>query len=361
MPEVLLFGATGYTGRLVADALFRRGADFSIAGRNRNELARVAASCGGVEVRAADAADVGSLVAALSGCRVLVTTVGPFSQLGEAAVEAALRAGAHYVDSCGEGLFIETLINRYSERARRTGLVLAPAMGFDEVVAEVAASIATEGLAAADLILTYATSTTASPGTIRSAAGILAGSGAFIEGGRVVEVSFAERKRWSPMPPPLGPKLALSAPLAELQLAPRHLELRSLQTYLAAERLQAAVLPWVLPTLTRLATSASGRRALGEAAVKLAPRPGHKTTPQPWSVLAEARSGQRWRNVAVRGSDVYGTTAELLATAAITLASEPLEVSGMLTPIEAFGTDFLHKQLINLDVSVEIYQEADRL
>lgn len=360
MPEVLLFGATGYTGRLVADALFRRGASFSIAGRNRDELARVASSCGGVEVRVADAEDVGSLVAALRGCRVLVTTVGPFSQLGEAAVEAALRAGVHYVDSCGESLFIDSLINRYSERARRNGLVLAPAMGFDEVVAEVAATIATEGLAPSDLILTYAAPTVASPGTIRSIPGILAGSAAFIEEGRVVEVSFGERKRWSPLPPPVGPKLALSAALAELPLAPRHLELASLETYLAVERLPAAVLPWAVPPLRRLAGAAPLWRALGAAAVKLAPRPGRKSATRSWSVLAEARRGQRWRNVALRGSDVYGTTAELLASAAIALASEPLEVSGMLTPIEAFGTDFLHKQLINLDVSVEVYQQAGR-
>src|SRR5680860_1236510 len=117
MPEVLLFGATGYTGRLVADALFRRGASFSIAGRNRDELARVASSCGGVEVRVADVEDVGSLVAALRGCRVLVTTVGPFSQLGEAAVEAALRAGVHYVDSCGESLFIDSCLLYTSDAA----------------------------------------------------------------------------------------------------------------------------------------------------------------------------------------------------------------------------------------------------
>jgi len=358
MPEVLMFGATGYTGRLVADALFRRGADFSIAGRNRHELERVASACGGVEVREADATDIGSLVAALRECRVLLTTVGPFSELGEAAVEAALRAGVHYVDSCGEGSFIETLIDRYSERARRSGLVLAPAMGFDEVVAEVAATLATEGLAPADVILTYAAPAAASPGTKRSIPGILAGSGDFIEEGRVVEVSFGERKRWSPLPPPVGPKLALSAPLAELPLAPRHLELASLQTYLAVERLPAMALPWVLPTLRRLAGTVPLRRALGEAAVKLAPRPRRKKAPQSWSVLAEARRGSRWRNVALRGSNVYGTSAELLASAAIALASEPLEVSGMLTPIEAFGTDFLHKQLINLDVSVEIYQQV---
>jgi hypothetical protein len=53
--------------------------------------------------------------------------------------------------------------------------------------------------------------------------------------------------------------------------------------------------------------------------------------------------------------------AELLASGAAALASEPLDVSGLLTPVEAFGTDWLHKQLINLDVSVEIYQETVRL
>jgi short subunit dehydrogenase-like uncharacterized protein len=357
MPEVLLFGATGYTGRLVADALFRRGADFAIAGRNRDALARVASSRGGVEVRAADTEDIGSLVAALRGCRVLLTTVGPFSQLGHAAVEAALRAGVHYVDSCGEGPFIDSLITRYSERARRTGLVLIPAMGFDEVVAEVAATIATEGLSPADLVLTYAAPTTASPGTIRSALGILLSRAPFIEEGRTVEISFAERKRWSPMPPPWGPKRALPAPLAELQLAPRHLELRSLETYLAVEKLPAAALPWGLAPLRRLAIASPLRRVLAEVAVRLAPLPGRGSA-QSWSLLAEARRGQSWRNVAVMGTDIYGITAELLATAAITLASEPLEVSGMLTPIEAFGTDFLHKQLINLDVSVEIYQQV---
>ena len=359
MPDVLLFGATGYTGRLVAEALFRRGADFSIAGRNRDELARVASACGGAEVRVADAEDVGSLVAALRGCRVLITTVGPFSQLGETAVEAALRAGVHYVDSCGEGLFIEILIDRYSERARRNGLVLAPAMGFDEVVAEVAATIAAESLAPADLILTYAAPAGASPGTIRSLPGILAGSAAFIEQSRVVKVSCAERKRWSPLPPPVGPKLALSAALAELPLAPRHLELASLETYLAVERPQAALLPWVLPPLRRVAGTAPLQRALGDAAVKLAPKPGRESARRSWTVLAEARRGPEWRNVALRGSDVYGTTVELLAAAAIALASEPLEVSGMLTPIEAFGTNFLKQQLINLDVSVDVYQQAD--
>ncbi|MDQ3661304.1 MAG: saccharopine dehydrogenase NADP-binding domain-containing protein [Actinomycetota bacterium] len=360
MPEVLLFGATGYTGRLVADALFRRGADFAVAGRNRDELARIASACGGVEVREADAADVGSLVESLRGCRVLLTTVGPFSQLGEAAVEAALRAGVHYIDSCGEGLFVETLTDHYSERARRNGRVLAPAMGFDEVVAEVAATIATEGLTPANLILTYAAPTAASPGTIRSIPGILAARAAFIEDGRVVEVALAERRRWSPLPPPIGPKLALAAPMAELQLAPRHLELASLETYLAMERRQAALLTWAPPLLRRLERVRPLQRALADAAIKLTPRPSRQSTTRSWAVMAEARCGQRWRNVTLRGSDVYGTTAELLAAAAIALASEPLGVAGMLTPIEAFGTDFLHKQLINLDVSVDVYQEAGR-
>jgi short subunit dehydrogenase-like uncharacterized protein len=361
MPDVLLFGATGYTGRLVASALFRRGVDFAIAGRDPDELARISSSIGGVETRRADASDVRSLVAALEGCRVLATTVGPFAARGEAAVEAALRSSVHYIDSCGEGAFIQALIDRYSERARRAGLVIAPAMGFDEVVAEVGATLAAEGLERPDLVLTYAAFVAPSPGTIRSGLGILGSPGPWLEDGEVVEINFGERKRWAPMPPPLGPKPSLSAPLAELQLAPRHLELRSLQTYLAVERPLASTAPLVAPALRRLNSIPSLRRLLEETAVRIVARGGRSTSARPWSLLAEARSGARWRNVALRGSDIYGVTAELLASGAAALASEPLDVSGLLTPVEAFGTDFLHKQLINLDVSVEIYQEAGRL
>src|SRR3954463_3669649 len=103
MPRVVLFGATGYTGRLTAAEMARRGLDFAIAGRNKSKLEALAETTGNPPIHVADVDDVDALVAALEGARVLITCVGPFTELGETAVEAALRAKVNYADSTGEG------------------------------------------------------------------------------------------------------------------------------------------------------------------------------------------------------------------------------------------------------------------
>jgi short subunit dehydrogenase-like uncharacterized protein len=168
MPDVLLFGATGYTGRMTARALADRGADFAIAGRSRAKLESLARATGGPEIRAAEVGDPDGLAEACSDVRVMITCVGPFLKLGLTAVEAALRAGCHYLDSTGEGPFIRDLIEHKDGQARRAGVAMAPAMGFDEVPADVAATLATQDLEPADLVLTYALPTHASRGTLRS-------------------------------------------------------------------------------------------------------------------------------------------------------------------------------------------------
>src|SRR5918992_1523075 len=156
MPDVLLFGATGYTGRLTAGALARRGASFVVAGRNREKLEQLATSTGAADARVAEAGDVDALVHALRDVRVLITCVGPFMKMGDTAVEAALRAGVHYVDSTGEGPFIRRLIDERHDDAVRAGIAMAPAMGFDEVPGDVVSSLAVHGMDRPELALTYA-------------------------------------------------------------------------------------------------------------------------------------------------------------------------------------------------------------
>src|SRR5688572_29076595 len=204
MPDILLFGATGYTGRLTAEALARKGASFAIAGRNKSKLYALADETDGPEVRVASVGDVDSLVAALDGVKVMITCVGPFMELGDTAVEAALRAGVHYIDSTGEGTFVSRLIERDAE-AREAGIVMAPCMGFDEVPADVAATLATEGMDKADLIVTLAVPQIASRGTIRSALGIIAEPGQWVRHGQSIKIRAGQERRWAPMPPPLGP------------------------------------------------------------------------------------------------------------------------------------------------------------
>jgi short subunit dehydrogenase-like uncharacterized protein len=357
MPDILVFGATGYTGQLVARALADRGASFSIAGRNRVKLERLAAETGGPEIRVASVGDVDGLTDALTDCRVLLTCVGPFTELGSTAVEAALQARVNYLDSSGEGTFVGRLINQYDERARSTGIAIAPALGFDEVPGDVAATLAAEGLERPEIVLTYAVPTTGSNGTIKSAMGMLVSEGPWIRDGRKVMVGAGQHSRWSPMPPPLGPKPAISFPLAVGHLVPLHLDPEALELYVTigtAQRLGAKV---GLPVLKAVHSVEGARKLIARAIEVVQPSggPGEQQRRKWWTVLAEARSGEDWRNVAISGRDVYGLTARLLSAAAMRMSEPDYEVSGVVAPVQAMGIDLLEKELLDNDCKVTSY------
>src|SRR4051794_36297329 len=106
MTRIVVFGATGYTGRLIAEALVGRGERPVLAGRNAQRLASLAEELGGLETAVADVAQPETCGAMVQRGDVLVATVGPFVRYGRPAVEAAIAAGAHYIDSTGEPTFI---------------------------------------------------------------------------------------------------------------------------------------------------------------------------------------------------------------------------------------------------------------
>ena len=357
MPDILLFGATGYTGRLTAHALARRGASFAICGRNAARLEELAQATGGPDVRVAAVGDTESLTAALSDVKVMITCVGPFVELGETAVEAALRAGVHYIDSTGEGSFIERLIATRSGAAKEAGIAMAPAMGFDEVPADSAATLATEGMERADLVLTYAFPSTGSRGTLRSALGIAGADGVWLENGRPRRIKAGEEARWSPMPAPLGPKRALAFPLAEGHLAPLHLDLNSLQLYITSDPVRSALMRPALPLLAAASGTTVGRGITQRVLDRLPEGPNDRQRARGrWTVLAEARSKQTWRNVSLSGTDVYGLTAEFLAAGAMGMCEEDFDVTGVVSPVQAMGIDRWRKEFIDHDVVVETYQ-----
>lgn len=357
MPDILLFGATGYTGRLTASALAGRGADFAIAGRDPGKLDRLAESTGGPETRVVSVGDVEGLARALDDVKVLITCVGPFMELGDTAAEAAIRAGVNYVDSTGESTFIERLISRYDERAKQAGITMAPAMGFDEVPSDSAATLACEGMTGAELILTYALPSTGSRGTVKSALGIIKGEGSWIENGRPTTISAGERSRWSPMPAPLGPKPAVGFPLAEGQLAPLHLDLRTLETYVTSDPIQRTLMRAGLPIL-KLITKVGGADKLVRAVVDRLPEGPNATQRKGrWTILAEARTDETWRNVAISGADVYGLTAEFLTTGALSLAREDSQ-PGVVSPVQAVGIQTWQKEFDERGVSVETYEQS---
>jgi short subunit dehydrogenase-like uncharacterized protein len=356
MPDILLHGATGYTGRLTAAALQRRNVDFALAGRNASKLKALAAKTGSPEVRAVPPGDVDALTEALQDVRALITCVGPFAEFGDTAAEAAIRAGVHYIDSTGEGPFIRRLIDAYGQRADEAGIAMAPALGFDEVPGDVASTLAAQGLDRPALDVTYALPRTGSAGTVRTTVlEIVTSKGPWLEEGGIREVGAGEESRWSPMPPPLGPKPARSFPLALGILAPLHIDARTFRTYVTTGPVEGLALHYGTPILRR-ALDSPIRQLIEKGLERLPEGPEGEEREGKWTILAEARSASgAWRNVTVAGADVYGLTAETLSAAAIRMVEPGFERTGVLSPVEALGLENALNELETWGVKIETY------
>jgi len=146
---VVVYGASGYTGRLVCEYLRHYHVPFVAAGRSEEKLkASMDANVPGIETAdyeiAAVEHDVASLTELFTGASVVLNTVGPFSELGPAAVEAALAAGAHYTDTTGEQDWLITCDEKYGAQFADAGLLLAPGVAQMYTTGEIAAQLCLE-------------------------------------------------------------------------------------------------------------------------------------------------------------------------------------------------------------------------
>ncbi|MFI8186070.1 saccharopine dehydrogenase family protein [Actinacidiphila glaucinigra] len=164
----LLYGATGYTGRLVAQEAVARGERPVLAGRSAAALAPVAAGLG-LEHRVVGLGDPAALRAALADVDAVAHCAGPFSATALPMAEACLDTGTHYLDITGEIDVLEAL-HAMSGRARAAGVVLLPGAGFDVVPTDcLAATVAAALPTATHLDIAFVAGGGASPGTARSA------------------------------------------------------------------------------------------------------------------------------------------------------------------------------------------------
>jgi short subunit dehydrogenase-like uncharacterized protein len=139
--DIIVFGASGYTGRLVAEYIALEYAGdaalkWAMAGRSVAKLEAVRDEIGApasVALLAADAADPASLEALCARTRVVLTTVGPYQLYGEPLVKACAETGTDYVDLCGEPAWMREMIVKYDAAARLNGARIVFSCGFDSV------------------------------------------------------------------------------------------------------------------------------------------------------------------------------------------------------------------------------------
>jgi short subunit dehydrogenase-like uncharacterized protein len=149
--DLVLLGASGFVGRLTADALARLappGLRVALAGRSRGRLEQVRTSLPAAASQwplvVADSGDREALDALARSTRVVVTTVGPYARLGLPLVEACAAAGTSYADLTGEVLFVRRSIERAHARAASTGARIVHACGFDSVPSDLGLLLAAE-------------------------------------------------------------------------------------------------------------------------------------------------------------------------------------------------------------------------
>ena len=135
--DIIVYGATGYTGRLVAEYLkTKTGLKWAMAGRSADKLAEVRDLVGAAAdtpLIVADASDPASLDAMVKRTKVVLTTVGPYQLYGNELVEACVANGTDYTDLCGEPAWMRQKIDQHDEAAKASGARIVFSAGFDSI------------------------------------------------------------------------------------------------------------------------------------------------------------------------------------------------------------------------------------
>ena len=141
--DIVVFGATGFTGQLTAQYLALHGGDtlkWALAGRNpsrlegvRRQLADLNPACATMDLLTADAGDADALQAVARSTKVVISTVGPYIRHGEPLVAACAESGTDYVDLTGEPEFVDRIWLAHHDRARASGARIVNACGFDSI------------------------------------------------------------------------------------------------------------------------------------------------------------------------------------------------------------------------------------
>jgi short subunit dehydrogenase-like uncharacterized protein len=339
-----------------------------LAGRDRGRLdalaARLSQEGGGIELETAvagAAAGPGRLRELIGAGDVLVSTAGPFVKAGRPAVEAAVDAGAIYLDSSGEPPFIRQVFEEFGPRAERTGAVLLTAFGYDYVPGNLAGALALQaaGPAAARVQVGYFVRGDirrgTSAGTRASVAGVLLEPGYAFRGGQIVtertaahvasfEVDGTTRRGFS-----IGSSehfaLPRLRPWAGTDSIPAPAPLTGVGVYLGWLGAATRLAHYGSAVAAPLARLPGARRALGQVARRIqrsraGPREGESIRSDVIAVAADAR-GRKLAAVHLTGGDPYSFTAPVLAWAAGKAAADGVRPAGALGPVEAFGADSL--------------------
>jgi short subunit dehydrogenase-like uncharacterized protein len=229
--SVLVYGANGYTGRLIVEEAVRRGLHPTIGGRSAEAIEAMGREHG-LSTSVFDLSDAAAIDTALAGIDVVLHCAGPFARTAAPMVEGCLRNGSHYLDITGEVEVIASVAQR-SGVARERGVMLMPAVGFDVVPSDcLAVRVAGRCPGADRLQLAFRGLGEVSRGTATTMADNLGRGGAVLQDGRMRSVPAA----WRTLEVDFGrgPTSCVSIPWGDLFTAHVSTGVPNIEVYMAA-------------------------------------------------------------------------------------------------------------------------------
>ncbi len=333
----LLYGATGYTGRLTAQLARETGLRPILGGRSAAPLARLAAAHGFAH-RTVDLRETARLEAALEDVAAVVHMAGPFAHTCAPMLKACLRTGTHYIDITGEYPVLEYCA-RQDEAARASGIMVMPGAGFDVVPSDCLAKYVAERLPSAlHLTLGFAGMAQVSRGTAKTALAYIGRGAAVRRGGRIVrrrrahqvEMDFGD-----------GAKQMIAMSWGDVATAYHSTGIPDIDVFFEATPplRRALTVPPPIGRLMRTRPFQALLRALIDRG-PAGPDARQRATGS-GLVVAEAMDGQR-RCVAarLRTPEPYSLTAHT-ALAILRRVLDGDFAPGFRTPSQAYGADFI--------------------
>jgi len=336
--DCLIYGANGYTGRLIAQEAVQRGLRPVIAGRSRDAVEVLAARLD-CPPRTFPLDDPATVAGHLTGIRLVLNCAGPFSKTARVMIAACLKARAHYLDITGEIAVIEHAAS-CDQSARAAGVSLMPAVGFDVVPTDcLAAMLAKELPDATHLALAFTFAAGASPGTTKTLLESLPYGGRARIAGRIEKVPADWKRRTIPFP--TGPRNAMAIGWGDVASAFYTTGIPNIEIYIAIDDAEVRTmrrLRWLTPLLRfgpilNLMNRLVDWRIKGPSTDDLA-----NSRCQIWGEVRNAAGETRTGTLETPNG--YRLTA-LSAVAAVKRVLAGGVAPGFQTPARAFGREFI--------------------
>jgi short subunit dehydrogenase-like uncharacterized protein len=342
--DVLVYGATGFTGRLVVQALLDLGVtDVRLGGRDEEKLRALSDRHGGLPFGVADATQPETLRPLVRGAHVVVATAGPFLRFGEPVVRASLEAGAHFLDTTGEQAFMRRILDLYDAQAKARRLVVVNAQAFEFAIGYCAGAWLAEAEPSIHTIDVFnrVAGFGTSQGTQKSALLAMTSEALVREGCELVPRGLSPLPKRVRFPGSDRTELAVPFPGGEaLHLHHAYPELKNVTTNLVLPRVVAGAVMagFTLKPALELLARAGALDPLGRAIERGPEGPSVEAREkQRFRVLARGRGPSGEKSVLVTGVDPYGITGVIAALGAKKLLEGAPGAVGVVSTNQAFG------------------------